>query len=529
MGKQIRRLTALQLCNFCGFNEFRHSKDRKKKSRYLLMGILWIFVILILLLYMAGIDITCVVLGMPKLIPLMSATIVCLVILFFSILKAGSTIFGMKDYEMLMALPMSKQAIIISRFLTMYVNNLGLGTLVMLPGIIIYAVAVRPGVLYYIFIVLGTLLLPLLPITIATLIGAGITAISARMKHKSLISGLLTVLIGLAAVIFSMKLQTINLNISEQDVENLAETISAQIGKMYPPAMWLTDAVTDGSILKFLLFAGVSFAAFVVMVSLVSHYFVKISDALRAKESGKSADIHKVKVNSVLKALYKKEWKRFLASGVYVSNAAIGDALMVVLAVALYFAGVGKTESLLQLQGILSRIYPYALCFMMAVMPTTVIAFSMEGRQWWLTKSLPVRNKDIINSKILVNLTLAFPCYVIAEIFSCMAIKTDVSGYISLILIPLVFMIFSSVSGLAINLIFPVFDWENEAKVVKQSAALMVSMLVNIILVVIPAIVSLALHQVPQIFSAVLVMIIWLILAIVLYQLILKKDFRAID
>ena len=79
MGKQIRRLTALQLCNFCGFNEFRHSKDRKKKSRYLLMGILWIFVILILLLYMAGIDITCVVLGMPKLIPLMSATIVCLV------------------------------------------------------------------------------------------------------------------------------------------------------------------------------------------------------------------------------------------------------------------------------------------------------------------------------------------------------------------------------------------------------------------------------------------------------------------
>ena len=110
-----------------------------------------------------------------------------------------------------------------------------------------------------------------------------------------------------------------------------------------------------------------------------------------------------------------------------------------------------------------------------------------------------------------------------------MAIKTDVSGYISLILIPLVFMIFSSVSGLAINLIFPVFDWENEAKVVKQSAAMMVSMLVNIILVVIPAIVSLALHQVPQIFSAVLVMIIWLILAIVLYQLILKKDFRAID
>ena len=201
---------------------------------------------------------------------------------------------------------------------------------------------------------------------------------------------------------------------------------------------------------------------------------------------------------------------------------------MVVLAVALYFAGVGKTESLLQLQGLLPCIYPYALCFMMAVMPTTAIAFSMEGRQWWLTKSLPVRNKDIVNSKILVNLTLAFPCYVIAEIFSCMAIKTDIFGYISLILIPLVFMILSSVSGLAINLVFPVFDWENEAKVVKQSAAIMVSMLVNMILVVIPVIASLALYQVSPIFSSVMIMIIWIILTIVLYQLILKKDLRVI-
>ena len=526
MGKQIQRLTALQLCNFCGFNEFRYGKDRKKKNRYLLMGLLWVFLTLMLLMYVAGMDVVCAVMGMPELIPLMSATIVCFVILFFSILKAGSIIFQMKDYEMLMSLPVSKQAIIISRFLTMYANNLGLSILIMLPGIVIYAMNVKPGVLYYLFMIIGTLLLPLLPITIATLIGAGITAISARMKHKSLVSGVLSILVGLVAVLFSISIQSVDADINEQEMQTMLSGVAAKIGSMYPPAQWFTNAVTKQSILGFLLFIGVSVAVFVVMVLLVSHYFDKISDALRAKESGKSADISKLKVNSAVKALYSKEWKRFLASGVYMSNAAIGDLLMVVLSVALFVVGVDKAERAMQLQGFVVRLYPYALCFMMAIMATTSSAISMEGKQWWLTKSLPVRKKDIMNSKILVNLTLAFPCYVIAEIFSCMAIKTDFAGYVRLLLIPLIYMMFVSVSGLTMNLLFPVFNWENEAKVIKQSASTMVAMLVNVVALLVPVILAFSLSQEAQNWISGIFMIIWLVLTGVLYQFCLKVDLR---
>lgn len=528
MGKQIRRLTALQLYNFCGFNEFRFGKDRKKKNRYLLMGVLWVFLILMLLMYVAGMDIVCLVMGMPNLILLLSATVVCLVILFFSIFKAGSIIFQMKDYEMLMALPVSKQAVIISRFLTMYVNNLVFSILVMLPGIVIYGAGEKPGILFYLFMILGTLLLPLLPITIATFIGAGVTAISARMKHKSLVSGALSIVFAIAVILFSVGLQTFDVEMNEQAVLNMVENMSMQIGNIYPPAQWFTNAVAKPDFLSLLLFAGVSVTVFFVMVVIVSHYFTGICNALRARESGKRADISKLKENSVIRALYQKEWKRFLASGVYVSNAAIGDILMIVLAVALCIVGVEKAESIMQLPGLVTRLYPYALCFMMAIMPTTSCAISMEGQQWWLTRSLPVRTGDIVNSKILVNLTLAFPCYVIAEIFSCMAIKTNLAGYLILIFVPLVYMIFVSVTGLTMNLLFPVFDWENEAKAVKQSGATMLAMLVNVVCLIVPFILAFVVNQESQILVSAIFMIIWLVIAGVLYQFNIRTDLRKI-
>ena len=95
-------------------------------------------------------------------------------------------LFSMKGYEVLVALPVSKAAIVLSRFLSMYVTNLLAGMLVMVPGIVVYGYFVRPGIVFYVLALLGTVFLPLLPLTIASVIGAGITAVSAGVKHKSL-------------------------------------------------------------------------------------------------------------------------------------------------------------------------------------------------------------------------------------------------------------------------------------------------------------------------------------------------------
>jgi ABC-2 type transport system permease protein len=53
MPRQIRLLVELQICNLFGLNEFRHTKDAKKKHRYMAMAAVWALLIVMLVVYIA--------------------------------------------------------------------------------------------------------------------------------------------------------------------------------------------------------------------------------------------------------------------------------------------------------------------------------------------------------------------------------------------------------------------------------------------------------------------------------------------
>lgn len=526
MARQIWKLTALQLCNLFNFNEFRYTKDKKKKGRYLAVGITWMILILLLLFYIIIMDNVYLIMGMPQIVPLLGAVLVSLVILFFAMFKAGSVIFQMKGYEMLSALPVSKTAVIVSRFLSMYVTNLFFSLLVMLPGIVLYGMYQEPGIDFYLLSLVGTILLPLLPMTLAVILGAVITGISARMKHKSLVSAALSMLVVLAVILFSFQADSMEGSIDEEMMRHLSELLMEQMRGIYPPAVWFTEGVTEGAYGMFFLFAAVSVGIFVLMAVILSRFFSQICTALQSHESGKTADISKLRENSVRKALYQKEWKRYLSSSIYVVNTALGDILMAVFGVAVFFADTEKLEETLQMPGIVAKVLPFMLAVMPAIMSTTSCTISMEGKQWWLVKSLPVRTKDVLDSKILVNLTIALPCYVIAEIFACLAIKTTFLGYVLLLLVPIVYILFISVAGLSANLAFPVFDWENETAVVKQGASVFITMLTGFATVGIPLVLLLLVRDAYRELFCIIIMILLMAVTALLYRRNVKTDFR---
>ncbi|MCI5953713.1 MAG: hypothetical protein MRZ49_03895, partial [Lachnospiraceae bacterium] len=195
MVRQIKWLTGIQLCNLFGINEMRFTKDRKKKIKAYGLGIIMAFVILCFQFYVGGYAYVLTTVGMVELIPTMLAAVISLVILFFTFFKAGSVIFQKKAFELQMSLPVKKAAIVISRFLTMYVTNLAISVLVFLPGLGVYVWYKRPGVLFFPYAVVGLVILPLLPLTAATALGALIQAVSAKWKHKNLINIILTLLV----------------------------------------------------------------------------------------------------------------------------------------------------------------------------------------------------------------------------------------------------------------------------------------------------------------------------------------------
>ena len=195
MIRQIKLLTKAQLCNFMDLNVFRFTKDKKKKRSALSMGLLWLLLITMLCLYVGTFAYGYSKMGLGQVIPMYLIMISALLILVFGIFKAGSVIFQRNSYEILCALPVSQTAVVISRFFSMYLGNVILSVAVMVPGMAVYAYFNHPGISFYAVGTVGTLFIPLLPMAVATLLGALVTGIASRMRHKSLVTTVLSILL----------------------------------------------------------------------------------------------------------------------------------------------------------------------------------------------------------------------------------------------------------------------------------------------------------------------------------------------
>ena len=97
--------------------------------------------------------------------------------------------------------------------------------------------------------------------------------------------------------------------------------------------------------------------------------------------------------------------------------------------------------------------------------------------------------KEFYDSKILANLSIAAPFYLVSVVLLGLAVKPAGLEIIWLIVIPVCYMLFSCVAGITVNLAFPVLKWENEVRIVKQSASMMVTMLIGMLSSITPILV----------------------------------------
>ena len=471
MMRQIRNLTKLELCNLFGLNVFRHSKDKKAGNRTKLLMGAWMFVIAVVVCYVGGLSYGLVLLEAAEVIPAYLITISSLIMFFFGIFKAGSVIFSKGGYDILCSLPVSKAAIVISRYMRMYVENLLLALLIMVPGVVVYGWFIGPEVSFYLIGVLVILMMPLVPITVATIIGAGITAIASRMKHKSLVAAGLSVLLVLLILLGSSQLAGLKGNVTPEMLKEISGTVFMLLKKLCPPAVWMGNSMVNGDFLVCFGWMGVSLALFAVMAVLVSAGFHSICRGLYSSLAKHDYQMESLKRRSVLSALYKRELKRYFSSSVYVTNTIIGPILGMVLAVSLLFVDAEPFVQSLPINVDVVGLIPFLLAGVFTLMTTVSVSISMEGKEWWIVKSLPLATKIILDSKLLFNLSLMLPFWLIFEVALAVALRPGILELFWLIAVPAVIMMFACVYGITINLHFPVLNWESDVSVVKQSAS----------------------------------------------------------
>lgn len=490
MLRQISILTKLELCNIFGLNVLRHTKDKKAKRKAYLMAIVWVFVIIMVFSYVGGLSYGLIYLGAGDVVPAYLIAIASLVIFFFWVLKAGSVIFGKNGYDMLCSMPVSQQAIVISRFLRMYVENLILTLTVMLPGIAVYSWFEKPGGLFYLIGIICTLFIPMLPIAAATFIGALVTAIASRMKRKSIAEALLSVMLVLGILGFTSQLSGEEETFTIDMLKELSVTVTSLLGKLYPPAVWLGTAMVTENILQCLACVGLCIVMFIAVVTVVSVGFHSICRGLFGTYAKHNYRMEKLQKSSVVWALCQKEFKRYFASGVYVTNTIIGPIMGTVLSVTLFVVGLDKITGSFSVVIDIAGLVPFLVAGVFCMMTTTSTSVSMEGKNWWIVKTLPLSTKAVLDAKVLMNLLLMLPFWLVSEIFLILALRPEPMELLWLLVIPIVVMLFSCVFGITVNLLFPVMNWESEVSVVKQSASALLGGMGGFLVAIICAVVA---------------------------------------
>lgn len=469
MVAQIKHLTLVQLRNLFGLNTFRYTKDTKAKNTTKALAIVYVLLFAMAISYVCGLVYGYVYLGASEIVPAYLVLVSSMLVLVFGFFKAGPTIFGKSSYEILCSLPVSKTAIVVSRFLKMYVEYLLLCVLVMVPGMITYGVLCKPGVLFYGVGLLNVFVAPLFPMGVATFIGAAITWISSRMKRKSMVSSLLVIIV-VVGVLFLSSNSGQMATVTKEQIANLVGMFTELIEQFYPVAIWLGGAMVGESLGFFLLGIVVSLAVAVGVIVLVSLSFYSVMQKLHGTSAKHDYRMETLESSHVLMALCKKEFKRYFASSIYVTNTIMGPLLGTVLSIVLIFVSVETIMAELPPLPInMNLLIPIFMAGTFSMMPPVCVSLSMEGNNWWILKTLPIPAKTIYDAKILMNLLLMLPFYVVSVICLMIGLKPTMGEAILIVVLPAVFALFTCVFGIRANLWFHSFDLTDEVKIVKQS------------------------------------------------------------
>ena len=530
MMKQILTLSQVQLKNLFGINEMRYSKDKKKKAAFALLAVAYLLVFLMVTAYVSSMSYAFHFMELGEIVPMYLYTIISLVMLVLSFFKAGSVLFSMKSYDIMVSLPVTKSAILISRFVTMYVTNLLFSSIVMLPGLAVHIYFAKPGLSFYLTSIPVILLAPLLPLTISSILGALIKGISSRMKHKSLVEVLLTMLLVVAVMLGSVGMGEQAETMDLEAVKELLSMVTVELGGIFPPALWYHNAL-QGNLAQFFLLLALPTIIFLVFVWILAKNFLEICAGLNASYAKQNYRLETLKAEHTLIALLKKEAKLYFSSSLYVTNTIIGYILALLLAGAVAVMGI---EPLAEYMGasdylpLVVQLMPFILSLPLCMTSTTSCTISMEGKTFWQLQVLPIKAADIYKGKLLWNLVLAAPFYILCVSLLLIGTKPDIITALHYILVPLVFLLFTIVLGLAVNLLFPVLNWDNEARVVKQSASTFVSMLVGIVSILVPAGTAVGLQLESYSFFHAVVELLFLAVTVVLYLLIFRKELISI-
>ncbi len=414
-----------------------------------------------------------------------------LTILFvLSIFETKSELFDCKDNDLLLSMPIPEGALVVSRIFVVLITNYAVEAALLAPAIVFYIIfsANPAGIIGG---VLAFLLIPLLATALASFVGYVVAYLSKRFKRSSLAT--LIVSLGFLALYF------VGYGALMNGMGNLesGEFNPAKLEKNYAALKLVGDAALLKPV-NTLIFVTLSLGTAALAYFLISKNYFKIATD---KGNVKKTQYREKTLENrgVLRALTAKELSKFFSSSLYMLNAGLGCVFCVVLSVFAVIERDGISSALNEMfpgadaAGFIAPIMIVAIILLSSMTMMSAAALSLEGKNLWIPKSIPVKDETILLSKLLPQIIVTTPPTLVASVLMIIASGASPVYWAFFILTPISANVCFAILGLIFNVLFPRFDFDNEAQPIKQSMPTFLTMMSQMIFSIISLVINFAL------------------------------------
>jgi len=494
--------------------KYRFTREKTKLwEPILIASVIVISVIPLLVFYtmmMSGIFMAGIAVDQPEIVLVIAFLLTQMLILFFGIFYVMGTFYFSQDMETLVPLPLKPYEVITGKFIVVMINEYLTAFPFLLPPIIIYGTGTGKGLFYWLKALLLILSSPVIPLAAASVLIILLMRIINFRRYKDLfaiVGGLVAILVSIGFSIFSQNFTKFD---DPDMISRFLESrpdLAGLIGKRFPPGLWAAKGLSAAGIegfMHFLLFLVLSGALFLLLLWLANRFFYKSliagQEVSRKRKNITGLEMDKLygRKKSPVVSLMEREWKLLFRTPVYVLNGLVGTLVGPLIAVIMLSVR-NSDEDMKQLFEALKQkeAAPFILLGGLALMLFTAgmnlvasTSVSREGKNFWISKLIPVTPKQQVTAKLIVSYLISASGIIVTGLIMWLYMEQSLLKVAGVAFVGLL----GALPMVALNLILDVFHpkliWNSEQEAMKQNMNGGIGMLLSLLVMIIQGIVA---------------------------------------
>ena len=415
-----------------------------------------------------------------------------LLILVFGLFYVLSAFYFSRDLEFLVSLPARPYEVIAAKFGVILVNEYLTVVFLVVPAFIVYGVQAAKPLAYWPLAGLVFLLLPVIPLALSGLLVMAMMRVVNVSRKKdffllagslALITGVLFLQLGLAG------------NRSPEELLKFftaADGLARLVGEKFPPCIWASRLLATGfrgrGLGYLALFGGLSVTVLLLLFWAAEKLFYRgligLSEmaARRKKLSAAALAARFTRRHSAWAAILLREWKLMNRTPIFLLN---GIVSVVLIPVMLFFMLRSSSDSaaaaLLKLlaSGDLTTVTLFAAAFFVVcgcLNGTAASTFSREGRNFWISKVIPVAPGRQAMGKFLHSYIVAVLGILGGTLAARLVLGLGWKSVLPAGLLALAAGAFLTAANMAIDLSRPLLNWTSPQRAIKQNLNVLLAM-----------------------------------------------------